>query len=488
MPMRCNDSSKFKSQSSPMSFLLKLWTNEFHHSSYRCMVLVLDLLRLKTWFIDGISLLKSVKGKKFHYSSCDSTYFRQNYCFRHGIEVVGVSSDGDPKLLAAMCAKMCNVGRPIVVTQDHIHFGNKCRNRLLHKVHLPMGKYEVSINHLQSLVRDVQKSVHGLSQMDITPVDRMNHASFEKISSERTLEALQKHIKNSDATIQYLRVCRDATLAYLEIELSPIERIHKIWHALFFIRIWRDFITSSNRYTLKENFLTTNAYMCLEINARSLVQLIKKFRDEGHPERFLPRLFDSQGCENIFRLFRSLGTTQFTKITFSIYEFLHMIRRVEAQIEIAYVKLADQEIHFPNKRKGKAIIFDLPSDKVIDETIAKAKDEAIQNALKLGMSTTTAIDDFQIKTNIKFDEDDYSEFPNDEDIEAEMDMEMDVDEFDADELNSDNMVVDINSRYVVVRDEDGFKRKILKQTYLWMLIEPSEKISNERWIRVQVCK
>lgn len=98
---------------------------------------------------------------------------------------MGASSDGDPKLLAAMCAKMCGIGKDIIVTQDHIHFGIKCRNRMLkHSIHLPMGKFEVSIKHLQSLVKNVQKSVHGLLQIDVCPIDRMNYDSFEKVTSD----------------------------------------------------------------------------------------------------------------------------------------------------------------------------------------------------------------------------------------------------------------------------------------------------------------
>lgn len=180
--------------------------------------------------------------------------YKYNY-FRYGIEVVDASSDGDPKLLAAMCAKMCGIGRELIVTQDHIHFGNKCRNRMLkNSIHLPMGKFEVSIKHLQSLVKDIQKSIHGLSQIDVCPVDRMNYESFEKITSDRAIEALQKHIKQSDATVQFFKICRDATLSYLRVDLNPIERIQRIWHALFFMRIWRNWIKSSPKYTLRTIF------------------------------------------------------------------------------------------------------------------------------------------------------------------------------------------------------------------------------------------
>lgn len=397
---------------------------------------------------------------------------------------MGVSSDGDPKLLSAMCAKMCGIGRNLICTQDHIHFGNKCRNRAQKDgINLPMGRFQVSIMHLRSLVKDVQKSIHGLSQMDVCPIDKMNYNSFEKITSDRAIDALQKYIKQSDATVLYLKVCRDATESYMKPDLNPTERIFKIWHSLFFIRVWRNFIKSSNRFTLKDNFLTSNAYMCLEINARNLIRLIKKFRDENHPERFLPGLFDSQGCENMFRLFRSMGTMQYTKINFSIYELMHMIGRIETQNEIAYIKLADKEIYFPNKRAGKTTIFNMPSDEEIDTIVANARKLAIENAAKLGMIDINNIDEFEINSKINFDD---VEDDSDDCIENFIDEEAEVDQMDVDEFNTDEMNVEVNSRFVVVRDENGIKRKIPKSTLIWMLTEPSERLSNDRLRRVQV--
>lgn len=85
---------------------------------------------------------------------------------------------------------------------------------------------------------------------------------------------------------------------------------------------------------------------------------------------------DSQGCEKMFRTFRSMGTAQYTKINFSLYEVLHMTRRIEKRNEIAYISLADQKISFPNKCTGKTIIHSLPTDEEINATIEKAKHEA----------------------------------------------------------------------------------------------------------------
>lgn len=157
---------------------------------------------------------------------------------------MGASSDGDPKLLAAMCAKMCGVGKNLIVTQDHIHFANKCKNRLLKEFILfPMGNFEVSIKHLQSLVKDVQKSVHDLSQIDVCPIDRMNYDSFLKKS---LVIEQSKHYRNTSSKVMppfnTSKYYRDATSSFLKVNLSPTERIFNIWHSLFFTRIWRNYI------------------------------------------------------------------------------------------------------------------------------------------------------------------------------------------------------------------------------------------------------
>lgn len=398
--------------------------------------------------------------------------------------MAGWSSDGDPKLLAAMCAKMCTTAYgSFIVTQDGDHLGNKFRNRTLKlNIHLPMGVFDVSIIHLQQLVKNVQKSVHGLSQIDVCPIDRMNVDSFQKIISDRVLEALRVHIEKSDATIQYLKIARDITSSFLLHDLSPKERIFRMWHGVYFLRIWRQFILSSKKYTLKDNFITSNTYVSSELNARNLICLIKKFRDEQRERLFLPPLFDSQSCEKMFRTFRSMGTAQYTKINFSVHELMYMIGRVEVLNEIAYIELADEKIIFPNKRTGKTTIYPLPSDYEIDATIANARLEAITNAAKIGMNTVNNIDEYEFRYN----EDIFDQMESDEESPIE-----DIDEYEAmqtlmDDDNLDTQSCDENSPFVIIRDEDGIKRKIRKSTYIWMLSEPSERISNDRLRRVQV--
>lgn len=134
----------------------------------------------------------------------------------------------------------------IRVTQDTIHICSKGRNRLLKfGIKLPMGTHEVSIDHLRMLVKNVQKSVHGLTFSDVFPIDRMNYGSFEKIVKDRVISALRDQIPRSEATAQYLLTFRDISNSFLLFDLEPLDRLFLIWRSLFFLRIWRAFIRNS---------------------------------------------------------------------------------------------------------------------------------------------------------------------------------------------------------------------------------------------------
>lgn len=212
---------------------------------------------------------------------------------------------------------------------------------------------------------------------------------------------------------------------------------------------------------------------------------MKKFRDSNTPEHFLPTLFDSQSCEEIFRHFRSMGTMQYTKINFSLYELLHMISCVEAQNEISYFKLQNTGISFPHVREGKTTIYQLPSDCEIKDIMIRAKETAIIQAKKFGMMDFSNIDDFEITSNLVIDdnEEDF-EFGDDIDLDVLENESNDYSEIQGDENTSEN--VEENSPFIAVYDEDGVKRIIRKSTLLWMLCEPSEFVSKDRLRRVQV--
>lgn len=418
------------------------------------------------------------------------------YSYRNGIELAGISSDGDPRLLSAMVYETSVNG--IKVTQDMTHLCTKARNRLLKPgIVLPMGKKGVSINHLRQLLTHVDKSIHGLCYSDIYPVDRMNYGSFEKMVHERVIKVLRERIPNSEGTVQYLLLFRDIADSFLQYDLEPSKRIFLIFRSLYFLRCWRQYIIKSPCYNLSENFLTYNAYMCVEINAYSLIELIKMFRNRDAPGMFLPCIFDSQACERIFRVFRSMGTTQNTKINFSILELIHKIGRLEVQNDIAYCKLNIDGIDIPHKRKGKTKIYALPSDNQISDIIKEAKQDALQKAETFGLTNEyTNVDEFKFDSKLKFEVSSCDE-RFDEEIHSDygdfdsLDENYEHNDEQIEEMNLSDLYVDSDaeldekSPLTYILDENGERKKVLKSTLVWSLVQQGIQMSNDRSRRFQ---
>lgn len=412
--------------------------------------------------------------------------------FSFGINVIGVSSDGDPRLLSSMRSKVqlslknfskeelenyVAQGSEWIFAQDTVHIGTKLRNRLLKSdLLLPMGNCLISISHLKILLKNVPKNIHLLVRSDICPLDRQNYSSLEKMMSNNVIDALEKNVIGSEATVMFLHLCKQITASYLDEKMEPLERIYNIWQSLYFIRAWRKWISSSaNSYRLDNNFITNNAYQCIEINAHALIFAILKLRNSNKAHLFQPNLFSSQACEQIFRRMRSLGTQNFTKINFSLFELLHMVSRVELMNSISSEN--DDKIFFPQS-KSQTITFELPNDDDILETISRAKRVALQNAKKFGMIFSASdIDSTELKQIYKTEN---ATEVHDDDLAVDEDSDEDNDS-ENDSRTRDN---DSNSKYVHV-ELDGSIEEIRKSRLVWLLSESKEKLSSDRLKRVQ---
>lgn len=252
----------------------------------------------------------------------------------------------------------------------------------------------------------------------------------------------------------------------------------------FFLRIWRQFIIAHKTHRLSDNFISSNTYTCIEVNARTLVLLTKQFRDRNMTSEFLPVLFDSQTCEKSFRLFRSMGTMEFTRINFTFYDLTFMIGRLEVMNEIAYTKCTQDELVFPSIRQTKSTTYELPSDIQINAAIDKAKIEAIQDAEKFGMVCSENIDQYNISSRINFttvpeeDIDDFGECFDSNEYESTI-----LDPITENNDASPDQAHDCASAFVQITDESGVQRKVRKSTFIWMLTEPSQFLSKDRLSR-----
>ncbi|XP_055308257.1 uncharacterized protein LOC129572338 [Sitodiplosis mosellana] len=415
---------------------------------------------------------------------------------RFGIKVRGFSSDGDPRLLAAMRNQMCLDGG-ICFMQDATHGILKLRTCFLRSyAALPMGNKLASVAHLKLLIRNAPKEVHGLVLSDVSPIDRQNFKSFEKCMNIRTRRALQEYIPDSEATSFFLDLCLKVSTSLMDYDITPYERIEMLFHAIFFLRIWRKWIIQS-KYILRENFITSNAYLCTELNGANLLKLIRIFRDENKPELFLTTMFDSQACERAFRQLRSMGTPNFTKINFTLLELLHMVRRIEVQNEIVYSKLSGLDIKLPKleKKHQTTKIYNLPNEEEIEECLKRAKRFAINDADRFEMQINPdEIDECEINilSGLRGDEETSDSYNSDDENESEIDID-DADDFtenindvpENDETPFLEEEEDHQRAFISTTDHLGRKQLLRKSTLVWTLSEGTKKISSDRLIRVQ---
>jgi hypothetical protein len=146
-----------------------------------------------------------------------------------------------------------------------------------------MGNYFATVDYLMELTRTFSKDKHLLTVTDLKPEDKMNFLSAEKMCSTKVL-----NIPNTHATIAYLKIMNYILTAFLDKEVSTDERIYKMWFSVFFLRIWKIWVKNKKEYNIGNNFITTNCLNCIEINAHSLIRLIRFREDKNlNPECIL---------------------------------------------------------------------------------------------------------------------------------------------------------------------------------------------------------
>lgn len=416
---------------------------------------------------------------------------------KNSIEVLGISSDADPRLLSAMryqvklgCrndernkpngasesvsiykSSIFNVEpTSILYIQDLEHIITKLRNRILDSsICMPMGNELVSVSHLHILLKNVPKQVHKLVKTDIKPEDRQNFRSMEKIMQPHVISALQEYVPDSEATIQYINLCRDLFYSFIDLSLTPRERVYLNWRAVFFFRIWRSWV--SKNYNLKENFITSQTYTCIEINGHSLIQLILKLQKEQRAELFLPILFNSQPCEKIFRSIRSMTSIYWTRINGSMKDILHILKRIELLNEITYLKLPACGIEVPEiKRSSKMTQYELPDENELYIALQEAKEYAVKIAESFGMKISPS-ESLSCELNVTDKLKLRKKLPT-------------IDNADKEE-HCDTDPAFKNSPFVIITGEDGKEKTVRKSSLVWCLSNAPEKLSSDRLRRVQ---
>lgn len=136
------------------------------------------------------------------------------------------------------------------------------------------------------------------------------------------------------------------------------------------IRGWRNWCVEQPK-GLKQ-FITSNTYVCIELNAHSIIQYIRRCREIGKPEQFINSAIDSQHCEAFFRQLRSLSTTNQTVVNFSIKQLSERISRIHHKLNIMYHHKDRVEFPAITKMQQRSTPRSLPSDEEIIKIVEKA--------------------------------------------------------------------------------------------------------------------
>ena len=341
------------------------------------------------------------------------------------ITVAGISSDGDSRLLKAMriksqsstiCPDFSNVGQgfylqefhaatlpPFLTTQDTVHIGAKLKTRLLKpSIVLPIGNFLVSCGHIHSLIKTVSKDKHQLTPSDLFSKDKMNLKSVPKICDPIIARLLFENVPGSEGTAAYLKVMYFIIQSYLSVALIMTDRIYYLWYAVFFLRYWRAWIVE-NKFSVTSNFITTNTYLCVELNAHCLLNAIFQCIKTKSCSTFLPWQFGSQQCESFFRNLRSMTSTYSTVVNCSLLEAIYRIKRLQFLADISVMDFGQkgQTFFFPRTRhlntsyecqdtnlSSPTPLLDsncsIPSLEQVQREILKAKNDAYNHICSLG--------------------------------------------------------------------------------------------------------
>ena len=275
-------------------------------------------------------------------------------------------------------------------SQDTIHILAKLRTRLVTPTNLlVLGTETACRAHLEHIVHSISKATHGLTLQSISHKDKQNYESVSILVSESVQQCLQKECTlRPKGTEIYLSLMRNIRNAFFDKSLSPLDRIFLLWTTVFFCRIWRSWL-SANNYDLKEHFITDNAYTCIELNTHMVLNLIiNVMRGQFPPAALRIWLTGSQGCEQMFRLLRSMTPTFSTMINFTIRAMMDRIHKInflssmECNDVIEFPRAKRRLLHLNEETEST---FTLPSLEDITHIVKRAKEKAISDCNNCNM-------------------------------------------------------------------------------------------------------
>lgn len=305
----------------------------------------------------------------------------------------------------------------------------------------------------------------------------------------------------------------------------------------FFLRLWRAWLNSVPEYSLTNNCITANAYLCIELNAHGLLNAIFRCIETNSLAFFYPMQYGSQQCESFFRNLRSTSTTCSTVVNCSLLDAIHRIQRIQLQADISVMDFNSEgeNIIFPRTRhlntsyeaqdkniSPPIVSLDknctLPSYSKIKNILHCAKQDAFHIISMLGMKVDIKkADDIQIRNLSNTNTIDGHVFNEEQDEKDNLDCEdfsemstinstqqtETEEECDTEVLQDLTILSNVTetlelqdyaeaqanlhseSPFTVVKDSQGKEHVVRKSSICWLFNTKVSKLSSDRLQRVR---
>lgn len=181
---------------------------------------------------------------------------------------------------------------------------------------------------------------------------------------------------------EILEIIDFTLMAYVDPDTLVRDRLFYAVYTIYFLRIWRTWLLQK-KYNAN-NFITQNAYECLETNLVLLISLIRDGKAENIHE------LCSQVCEETFRTLRSYSGMESTIVNCTMFGFRSRLHKIDFENKVMYAH--SDSIQFPKLLSRKSIVPKNPeilTDAEVESIVQKAIDMAFQKSYLLGMKCKT---------------------------------------------------------------------------------------------------
>ncbi|CAF4389598.1 unnamed protein product, partial [Rotaria magnacalcarata] len=176
---------------------------------------------------------------------------------------------------------------------------------------------------------------------------------------------LEKNEK-ATGTYVYLSLLRSIIAGFIERSTTVEERLFHVWTVIFTCRFWFSWI----QYLEPEN--DNN-------NSETLSDLKKIIKKKLPVDSLNTFAFNSQICENTFRIARSLSGSFSSNTNFSVKSFLKQCEKISIinSIKSRGGQIGDYQFYFPQHHKNHKETYNYPKDHINELNLTEIDIEII---------------------------------------------------------------------------------------------------------------